>query len=165
MRTLLVLCLALLLVLPACASGGGGGEDDTVAPANSVANGASGVAASEEEGKAGREGTAGPSPSRWVIGQAELETVQSLSALQAIERLRRPWLSTRGPVSLDNQDQAGIKVYLDGSPRGGMEQLATMRANQLSEIRFLNSREATMRFGTGHPDGAILLVSKSGNPR
>jgi len=136
MRFLMVMGLALCAGLSACSSGSGGSD--------------------------GTEGTAGPSGSRDVISAAELETVHNLDALLAIERLRPSWLMTRGPVSIQNQASAGIKVYLNGSPQGGVEALTFIRANALGEMRFLSSREATTRFGTGHPDGAILLFSRSG---
>jgi len=149
MRPLLVMSMALCAALSACSSGSGGSDqnDGALAPSG----------ASDQP-----DGTAAASGSRYVITGGELETVHSLSALDAIRRLRPGWLTARGPVSIQNQSQAGVKIYLDSSPQGGAESLQFIRANTLGEMRFLNSREATTRFGIGHPDGAIMLASRSG---
>lgn len=83
----------------------------------------------------------------------ELVDIQQLDALQAIQRLRGQWLRTRG----GNPPQ----VLLDGIRQpGGIDSLSSFRIADIQEMRFLNSTDATNRFGTGFDGGAILITTK-----
>ncbi|HWP83534.1 MAG TPA: hypothetical protein VNN76_12880 [Bacteroidota bacterium] len=73
------------------------------------------------------------------------------TAFQAVERLRPQWLATR---------KARALVYWDNVRQGGIESLRAIAASNVAEIRFIDSHEATTRFGTGHTNGAILVTSK-----
>jgi hypothetical protein len=74
------------------------------------------------------------------------------SAFQAVERLRPQWLVSR---------KARAVVYWDNVRQGGIESLRGIVASNVAEIRFIDSHEATTRFGTGHTNGAIIVVSKA----
>jgi len=51
-------------------------------------------------------------------------------------------------------------VYVDNISYGDLSSLSNLNATQISEIRFLNSRDATTVWGTGHMGGVILVTTK-----
>ena len=55
---------------------------------------------------------------------------------------------------------ADIEIYLDGRHVGQLESLNSIQAEQIKEIRYLSASDATLRFGTGHTEGAIVVTSK-----
>ena len=55
---------------------------------------------------------------------------------------------------------ADIEIYFDGRHVGPLESLSSIPVEQIREIRYLASTDATLRFGTGHTEGAIVVTSK-----
>jgi hypothetical protein len=49
-------------------------------------------------------------------------------------------------------------VYLNGTRYGSVETLRSIHSTSIREIRFLNSSDATTRYGIGHLGGAILVA-------
>lgn len=95
---------------------------------------------------------------RNVIAEAEIDELRRLNALEIVQRLRPQWLQTRGIDSF--QQSNAVIAYLDGGRYGLAAALRNVRANDVLEIRYLDSRQATMRFGVGHPSGAILVLTR-----
>lgn len=105
------------------------------------------------------------------ITTEELREAGNQSAYDVVQRLRPRWLVTRGTNSLSETPRgwgAGrqvvivpgndkIKVYLDDVRLGGVAEMRKIASDGLTSIRFLNPRDATLRYGTGHTHGAILL--------
>jgi hypothetical protein len=105
------------------------------------------------------------------ITTEELREAGNASAYEVVQRLRPRWLVTRGTNSLSETPRgwgAGrqvvivpgndkIKVYLDDVRLGGVAEMRKIASDGLTSIRFLNPRDATYRYGTGHTHGAILL--------
>lgn len=104
-------------------------------------------------------GPEGPSPrgDPDVITAAELERYGALPVRQAIERLRPRFLRFRGSTSLADPNAGRVVVYLGESRMGGVEFLDQIMTTDVQEIRYLDSADATQRFGTGHTGGAIVL--------
>lgn len=100
----------------------------------------------------GGDGTARRGNSN-LITSAELEAVAQLSALEAIQRLRPQWLRGRA----GSPDPV---VFLDGSQMGDLRVLDTVSASGVQEMRFLNSSDATTRYGTGFGGGAIQVRTR-----
>lgn len=94
------------------------------------------------------------------IQEQELADVSHLNAYDAIRRLRPNWLRVRGVGTFARQQSAGIRLYVDGARRNDLDNLRNIRASNIQEIRYLDSRRATTRFGTDHGDGAILVITK-----
>ena len=95
---------------------------------------------------------------RDVITQEELEGVGRGFMYEAIRRLRPRWLdSSRTAIG---GAQEGPRIYLDGQYWGDTDQLRTFDITGVIEVRYLNSNDATTRFGTGHLAGAILIVTR-----
>lgn len=109
-------------------------------------------------------GGGSPSPARSanVITREELASVPELSAYDAVRRLRPAWLQTRGPTTIERTQLTGLRIYVDGAPRGAVEELRQLRASDIEAMRFLSAREATTRYGTDHVDGAVLVTMRKG---
>ncbi|MBA3891048.1 MAG: hypothetical protein H0X64_11005 [Gemmatimonadaceae bacterium] len=95
-----------------------------------------------------------------VITAVELATQAGVTARQAIERLRPRFLRVRGPSTINAPDADRIVVYVDNSRMGGVEVLNQIRADDITEIRYMSAPDATSRYGTGHSAGAIVIMRK-----
>jgi hypothetical protein len=84
------------------------------------------------------------------------------NALQVIQKLRPQMLTGRGlgsPTDVTGETSRP-KVYVDNISYGDLSTLSNLIASQIKEIRFLNSRDATTVWGTGHMGGVILVTTK-----
>lgn len=89
------------------------------------------------------------------IVQAELEPLGQLDAYQAVQRLRSQWLRSRGGAGGELP-----VLYVDGTRRGGSDELRFMRADEIASMEYMSAADATTRFGTGHAGGAIMVTSR-----
>jgi len=102
-----------------------------------------------------------------VITQAEIAESGASTALQAIQRLRANMLNMRGAAGgFGNAPDPGIVIYSDNVKIGSISSsdksvLEGILASDVARIEFLNSQDATQRFGTGHIRGAILITRRS----
>jgi hypothetical protein len=105
----------------------------------------------------------------------DLAPYRAQDVYQAVRRLRGTWLNARGaqgtwqpaatpdalPTRADDGGESQIQVYIDGvRAMDGMEALKGFSVELVQEIRHLNSRDATMMYGTDHGSGAILVITK-----
>jgi hypothetical protein len=90
----------------------------------------------------------------------EIEVLQVATAYEVVERLRPEFLRTRGATSVSNPVPQEAVVYLDGLRQGGLDALRRISKESLREIRYIDSRDATTQYGTGHRGGAILVVTR-----
>jgi hypothetical protein len=51
-------------------------------------------------------------------------------------------------------------VYIDGVRGASLDDLREVQADRVKECRFLNANDATTKYGTGHPAGAIEIITK-----
>jgi hypothetical protein len=137
MRKLLSGAVALMLVGCGGGGSGSGAQTETVAP--TVRRGSSNV-----------------------IVESEI-TSQYQNALEVVQNLRPQMLIPRG-VGSDASGQLAasipIIIYMDDVRLGEPSSLVNIPATRVKEIRFLNARDATTRFGTGHSSGVILVTTK-----
>lgn len=124
--------------------------------------------------------------SQSVITAEEIASSGALTALQLVQSLRPEWLRTRGIQSLSesthtigrdgtnaapvvNGDQritipnAGrpqILVYLGQARLGDASSLEQVMAVDVASIRFLNPQQATLRYGSDHTHGAIVVTAR-----
>jgi hypothetical protein len=98
--------------------------------------------------------------SRDVITFEELASQPSLSAYEAIQRLRPAWLQSRGPMSGGGATRSYPNVMLDGVMLGDINTLRDLRTDDVLEFRFISARDATTRFGTGYMAGVIEVVTR-----
>ncbi|CAN5716207.1 hypothetical protein BH23GEM6_BH23GEM6_24590 [soil metagenome] len=98
-------------------------------------------------------GDGGPRASQDVITTEEIRASSDSNAHQLIERLRPNWFRMRASVD------APVVVYVDGSRRGGREQLQSISTSTMARAQFLSGSAATTRFGLDHGSGAILITT------
>lgn len=116
------------------------------------------------------------------LGPADLQGRRADNAYEAVELLRPEWLQIRGsrsltpgldPVVVDGtggvtvvsgstplvDESSTIQVYVDYVRVGGLEQLRTLDVANVQDIYFFDAAQATQRFGSGNPHGAILVLT------
>ena len=126
---------ALILMATACASGSGTASGAEGAPERPVVN-------------------------QDVITAAELAEpgVASGDALQAVQKLRPRFLMARGQMSVKNTTAGSVHISVDGGSLQSVDQLSRYLASQIAEMRYINSTDATQRFGSTAGSGAVILV-------
>jgi len=95
------------------------------------------------------------------IPRAELEANlgPSVSLFQAVQRLRPRWLRGRRGVSGSGRRYQPV-VYFDDTRYGPVQTLTRLRVADAEELRFINARDATTRYGTGVPGGVIAVTPR-----
>lgn len=105
------------------------------------------------------------------IAVEEIRESDARTAWELIYNRRSHWLITRGENSVAETARGETRgdiiyvtpgrdkiiVYMDDVRIGGVEEMRDISADMLTSVRFLDTREATMRYGGGHAHGAILL--------
>jgi len=115
-------------------------------------------------GCATAHGVAAPAKAdhRNVLEEQDLAPLARLDAFEALRRLKPHWLSGRGQTALLDPERQSVRVYLDGMLNGDVASLRRVSMQTVGQIQFLDSRTATLRFGTGHAEGAILVTTRHG---
>ncbi len=100
-----------------------------------------------------------PRGSANVIVEAEIPASGAQNALEVIQRVRPSMLRSRNGTN-DETGVMDIVFYIDGVRAGDRQAITSVLASNVKDIRFLPAADATTRFGTGHPLGAILVTTK-----
>lgn len=95
-----------------------------------------------------------------LITQAEIEYANVGTAYEAIQRLRPRMLQRRLGSSTDKGEAGEIVVYLDEAKYGYPDQLNSIVASTIREIRYYSPSDATTKWGTGHTEGVIQVLTK-----
>ena len=103
-----------------------------------------------------KEAKAKRSPELITRQEIEERAPEVQTAYEVVVRLRPIWLSTRGPSSI-NLAPTDVVVYVNEARRGGPSALRDINRVEIAEIRHLRGTDASMRFGLGHEQGAILV--------
>ena len=80
-------------------------------------------------------------------------------ALEAVRRLRPRFLMSRGTVSIRDRTAGSVHASIDWGPLMTVDYLKRIRVSEISEIRYLNSRDAAQRFGTSSETGGVIVVT------
>ena len=112
--------------------------------------------------KTSARSSASPFGNRDLITYEEIkaEKIPGWSAYELIAQMRPHFLRSRGAGSFRDPTPVRAVVYLDGMFYGKLETLKTLNVEEIREIQFINSGDATTRFGTDHPGGAILISTR-----
>jgi hypothetical protein len=95
----------------------------------------------------------GPRKQRNLITQDEIGAKDFRNTYEVIQALRPQMLRVRGSI--------GLAVFVNGiKMSNGTQSLYDISPSSVGEIRYLNSFDATARFGTDAPDGAISITTK-----
>ena len=100
-----------------------------------------------------------PREERFVIPGEDIRKAVVGNAFEAVRHFHPEWLVVRGQHSSPDPVIDYIRAYLDNVPIGEVDALLGVEVHLIREIRFLDSRRATQRFGAGHPYGAIQVVT------
>lgn len=94
--------------------------------------------------------------SRNVITVEELADVQAQNGYEAIERLRPQWFMTRGGAGADVP-----VLFIENARQASLEGLRSLSVDMIEEMRFINARDATTRWGTGFQGGVIQVILRN----
>lgn len=86
----------------------------------------------------------------------EVEATDLANAYEIVRTLRPRWLQARVPMSIP------VQVYVDGTRLGGPQALQTVPKLAIEEIRYYSPTAAQARWGLGHTNGAIAVVTRRG---
>lgn len=100
-------------------------------------------------------------PSHAVLTSADLNGKGFSTVLQAIQSLRGNWLEKHGTNSFRTPSE--IRVVLDGTELGGLDQLGTVPLASVVYIRHYDGVTATARWGVGHSEGVIYISTHPNN--
>ncbi|MFW6199734.1 MAG: hypothetical protein ACOC8K_04095 [Gemmatimonadota bacterium] len=94
-----------------------------------------------------------------VIASEELRgtQIESENAYNAVQRLRPTWLRARGS-SFSGGRELPV-VFVDGTRFGEIDALRSLNVSDIVQMEYVDSRDATTRFGTGYPAGAIMVTT------
>lgn len=134
----------LVLVAAGCASGG--------AAASTAGEGAEAQAARPVRGTLN------------LIPSAEVEAAGGdiLNAYDLVYRLRPSMMRYRNQTagSTSTGEVTGPVAYVDDVRLGALELLRTVMRASVKEIRFVSPTDATTRWGTGHSNGVVQVITK-----
>jgi len=118
-----------------------------------VACGGGGSGSSAQPGAAPRpvRGTAD------IITEAEINAGVYQSALEVVQNLRPNMTRPRGSTS---QGPVPVILVVDDVRLGDLNAMGNIPASRVKEIRYINARDATTRYGTGVGSGVILVTTK-----
>lgn len=104
--------------------------------------------------------SSGPRSGADVLTQEDLAApeIRSLSAYEAIQRLRPRWVRRRATATPVAGTELLPTVVMDNA-RGGMEMLRSTRVSSIEIIRFMGPRDATTIYGTGFASGVIEVIT------
>jgi multidrug efflux pump subunit AcrA (membrane-fusion protein) len=117
----------------------------------------------------------GPKPGPNLITADEIARVNVQNAFEAVQKLRPSMLRQRQIASANGQGglakdvppatgtsvSAGqLVVYMDNTRLGDVEQLRQIPASSVAALRYYSASEAQTKWGSGHPGGAIEVISK-----
>jgi len=104
----------------------------------------------------------GRSGGRYLITAEEVAAAAERNAFDLVQRLRPNWLRPRGTETA--QGTVPVVVYVDGMRRGGVDALSSLRLDEVTEMRFLDGPDATLRYGINVGGGVIEVVTRRGGP-
>lgn len=100
-------------------------------------------------------GSSGSSSSRNVITLEQLQSMPNQSLYEVVRKLKPTWLSKRGQVSLHGNTQ--LLVVVDEGQFHELSILTSLTAGEVVELRYMDARRATTKYGYQANGGAILV--------
>lgn len=111
-----------------------------------------------------RAGIAPASSASESITRVEITRSQAINAYDAIRMLRPNMLRERGKVTIRGNDVREPLVYLDNQRMGGISYLRDIPVAEIFEIRYHTAAQAQIRWGPGHMQGVIQVVTARSTP-
>ena len=112
-------------------------------------------------GTGGASGASAPTARRDpnVITAEEIRTTPAQTLYDAVRALRPAWMMRSRPTALSQQQQTQLLVYVDGTRFGGMDSLRRLNPGSVQAVRYYSPSSAEARFGPGHLQGAIEVIT------
>lgn len=92
-----------------------------------------------------------------VLTQAQIDRYSNV--YQAVQTLRSQWFRVRSPPDFDSA--GSVVVYRDNLRAGGLEALQRMPTVGVEEVRYFPPIAASQRWGLGHENGVIHVLSRT----
>jgi hypothetical protein len=110
-------------------------------------------------------GSSGTRRNRDVITLSEIEGQNLFNAWELVQQLRPNWLRPRGIQTFTNEvtntNTSGYaRIMVDDLPPRDLDALRDIRVVSIAEVRYINPRDATLRYGTGYSGGLIKVITK-----
>lgn len=96
-----------------------------------------------------------------LITQSEIEGSGSVTAYDAVQKLRGTFLSDRGKTTIIGTSSSMPVVFLDGIRYGDIQSLRNISATQVATIRLYRAWEAQQKFGNGQMGGVIEVTTRT----
>ena len=99
----------------------------------------------------------------------EEQLAEYSTVLEAVQSLRPVWLNRRTQLRLSSGSETGafeappVWVYWDGTRLGDPSTMGRITTSEVSRVIHYNSRDASLRWGIDHENGAIYLVPAVGS--
>ena len=105
-------------------------------------------------------GAAGPRRGGNTITAEELKepALAGLNTYDAIQRLRPNWLRERGSSSIRQSGDNFPKAIINDVPYP-LDYLKSVGVPEVTEMQFISASDATTKYGTGFPNGAVLVLT------
>jgi hypothetical protein len=91
-----------------------------------------------------------------LITPEEIEASIHENAYDIVQSLRSRWLLPRTSMSI-RTGPGSVQVYVDGVPQGSLQSISR---SIIQEIRYFPPAEAQARWGAGHQQGAIEVITR-----
>lgn len=92
-----------------------------------------------------------------IITETEINAGQYQNALEVVQNLRPGMMRSRGSTA---QGPVPVVLFVDDVRLGDLSGMANIPASRVKEIRYINARDATTRYGTDVGSGVILVTTK-----
>lgn len=113
------------------------------------------------------------------IVREELQGASASNAYELVQSLRPQWLREKGHETIRTQqaerpngrgrievatiaDEPDILVYIDNSKFGNVDALRDIPVSGLGWLEFVSPAKATLRWGSGHTKGVIVVHPSNG---
>ena len=94
-----------------------------------------------------------------LIVAEELADYSTMMLADAIRQLRPRWMRVRGAPSIEFGGDRTVPVVVDGGAPQNWAILDSLRPDQVESVRHHSAADATMRWGTGYPNGLIEVTT------
>lgn len=96
-----------------------------------------------------------------IITAEELAAKPAQTLYDAVRSLRPAWMMRNRTTTLMPQNEGQLIVYVDGTRYGSIESLRQFVPSVALSVRYYSPSDAEARFGPGHLNGAIEVVTLS----
>lgn len=102
-------------------------------------------------------------PGSTVVTGLDIKRAGGFTALDGVRLLiRPPSMTGLVPVTFRNRTGDPPIAYLDGARLSDIQTLEQVYYTAIESVRFLDAPSATIRYGTGHFGGAVVVTTHRG---